>query len=301
MINSQDIHFFTVIAGAQSLAHAARMLNVTPPAVSQRLQQLEERLNVRLLNRVRGGIQLTAEGEMLALKGREVLAGLVDMEETIRQRQAIVSGPLRVIAPHGFGRKYVGTIMSEFRKTHPEVSLSLTLCDAPYIMARTDSWDVLIHIGLAVDSSLIQSKLAPNRRFLCAAPSYLEKMGCPQSIDDLSQHHCGIIQENEEDVAVWHFRKENSELESVRIAPTFVSNDGETVKRWAIDGHGIIERSEWDIVEELEKGDLVRVLPHIHQNDADIVALVSSRTQRVARTQEFLKQLKQSLTPVPWR
>ena len=51
MITTDDLRFFLSLASTRSLAQAARALDVTPPAVTQRLNALEKRLGVRLVNR----------------------------------------------------------------------------------------------------------------------------------------------------------------------------------------------------------------------------------------------------------
>lgn len=116
MLTSQDLSFFSAVARARSLAAAARELDVTPPAVSQRLQGLEARLGVRLVNRAGRRLTLTAEGTLLAEQGSDVLERMEGISASLLQRRNTVSGRLHVAAPFGFGRAHVAPAMAEMRR-----------------------------------------------------------------------------------------------------------------------------------------------------------------------------------------
>lgn len=301
MLNSQDLQFFAVIATSTSLAAAARTLDVSPPAVSQRLQQLEKRLGVRLVDRSSNRLHLTAEGEVLSGRGAEVLHEIEGIAVTLAERQGAVIGPLRVAASFGFGRAYVTAAMATMRRKYPQVDLTLTLFDHPMGSVRTDNWDVLIHVGALVDSSLTLRRLAPNRRILCAAPSYLENQGIPMHPEDLRRHVCGVVREDQAEVCRWSFNEGSKTATTVRVRPSLTSNDGEIIKRWALAGLCIVQRSEWDVADDLRAGRLVELLPGWLLADADVVALLGPRAGRAVRIDRFVAILKEALTPVPWK
>ena len=233
---------------------------------------------------------------MLLERARVILRDMEALNANLLEQREKVLGPLRIIAPLGFGRCHVPKIMASFKAIHPKVSLNLTLSDAPLVAIQKGPWDILINIGTLKDSSFIQRRLACNRRILCAAPSYIEKHGAPKLPRDLPKLACGVTRENQEDVTLWNFHKPNFTKITQRITPIFSSNDGTVVKEWAMSGLGIIERSQWDVAAELRAGSLVQVLGDYLMPDADIVALLSSRTLRVARTQAFLKHLVQEIS-----
>jgi len=273
---------------------------VTAPAVSQRLKLLEEKLGAKLIDRVRGAICLTSEGELLLSRATGILADIDALNATFIDRRTSVLGTLRVIAPFGFGRTYVSTVLEKFKTQHPQVSISLKLSDAPLLDARNETWDVIVNIGKLPDSAMIQQRLASNRRVLCAAPKYLESHDHPNHPKDITRHTCGVIRENEDDVTLWTFLSSNEagaeNKTTHRVVPSFACNDGEVVKNWAKSGMGIIERSEWDVASDLTSGALVEVMANYRLPNADIVALVSQKTLRVARTQSFLDLLKKEIS-----
>lgn len=298
MLTSDDIAFFSVLAGAKSLAEAARTLNVTPPAVTQRLRTLEDRVGVRLVDRSGPRLSLTEEGSLIASHGRVVTDALETLTEALADRRGVVSGHLTIAAPHGFGRLHVAPVIDAFAREHPDVTVALELSDHP--AARLiDSFDVVIHIGAPARMDDIVTTLAPNRRILCASPDYLNSAASISSPRDLAGHRCLAIRENDEDVTLWRFHGPREEI--VRINPVLSSNDGAVIREWALAGQGIVIRSEWNIAHDLTAGRLREVLPEWKIAPADVVALLGSRHGRSARTRAFLALLRQSLAPPPWR
>lgn len=300
MLTSQDLSFFSAIARARSLAAAARELDVTPPAVSQRLQGLEARLGVRLVNRTGRRLTLTAEGTLLAEQGSDVLERMEGISASLLQRRNTVSGRLHVAAPFGFGRAHVAPAMAEMRRRFPQVELTLTLHDDPGSI-RSEQWDVIVQVGPLADSALALRRLAPNRRILCAAPAYLAARGAPETPSDLERHVCGVIREDRADVTLWSFSATDGDTATVRVRPALVSNDGEVIKGWALAGLGIVQRSEWDVADDLRDGRLVEVLGAWRLPDADVVALLGPRQGRAARMEHFVQILKDCLSRTPWR
>lgn len=299
MISLDDLRFFALIATSGSLAEAARALDVTPPAVTQRLQQLEARLGVRLVNRSTRKLSLTAEGALLTERGQLIVSDLDDLAETLSSRADVVAGHLRVAAPFGFGRRFVAPAISAFRHEYPSTSVTLELSNDP-LQYASDTWDVVIHIGQLKDSQHTMIKLAPNERVLCAAPGYLAQKAPLASPDDLRHFDCAVLRENDEDVTLWRLTCAGQPPVAIRVRPAISSNDGEVIRSWGLAGLGIILRSEWDVAEDLKAGALVRVLPDWRPASADIVALFAGRHQ-TARAARFIDILRRSLAPVPWR
>ncbi|MBB3904094.1 DNA-binding transcriptional LysR family regulator [Methylobacterium brachythecii] len=277
---------------------------MSPPAVTQRLRALEERLRVHLVDRSGRQLTLTDEGELLAERGRLVLEDLEDLDDAIATRRGQVRGHLRVIASLGFGRRHVAPVASQFQEDHPELKIDLILSDRLGGIP-TSGWDLAVHVGELdhTASSLVMRHLAPNERWACAAPDYLHRNGTPGEPDALHAHACIALRENDEDVTLWRFGSIHGlSVGSVRIEPRLSSNDGDVVRGWALAGRGIIVRSEWDVAEDVREGRLVRVLQEFALPAAPVVALLGSRRQaRAARTGRFLDALQAALDPTPWR
>jgi len=300
MISSDDLLFFSVIAASASLADAARKLNVSPPAVTQRLRALEERAGVRLMDRTSRGLNLTDEGELVAAEGAAIVDAIEQLTERLGRRSTNVRGKLRIAAPYGFGREYVAPVVRDFVQLHPEATVVLELSDHPALLS-SDSWDVVIHIGALSSMGRLVTTLAPNRRIVCASPTYLAQHPNITGPDDLQAHQCLALRENDEDVTLWRFTHPKRGSTTVRIKPAMSTNDGGIMRGWALAGLGVIMRSEWDLADDLAAGRLVRILPDWQCPDADVVALLNARYGRSRRTTVFLEMMRGRFQPVPWR
>jgi DNA-binding transcriptional LysR family regulator len=301
MVTSQDLEFFDAIARTRSLAAASRRLHVTPSSTSQRLQTLERKLNVKLVERGVRTTSLTPEGEKLALHGRKLLKEIEALHNEIVANKQVIEGDLRILAPLGFGVAFIAPLLAEFQTNYPQLNIDLKLSDVPKWSDAQDP-HVMIYIGQLKDSSLKCITLGENRRLLLAAPSYLENAPPLETPQALKQHQCIALKENDEDVTNWKFTHRNTmEPITVKIDPKLSSNVGLVVKNWAIAGRGIIQRSEWDVTQELRRGELVPLLTDYLQPQADIVALVSDeRSTRPLKLNLFLDFIKSKLIHSPW-
>lgn len=295
-----DLRFFVTIAHSGSLAEAARRLDLTPSAVSQRLQHLEARLGLKLAHRSTRRFSLTEEGEFFLGGAIRVLAELDDLVDTLRERSGEVSGSLSLCGPLGFGRHYLAAAIADFHAQHPGVTVSLTLSD---LVSATDAdrYDVIVHIGKLADSRMVSHPIAPNLRYVCATPQYLARAAPLHHPSDLAHHACIVLRENQEDVSLWRFHKKRNDV-AVRVPAVLSSNDGDVVKQWALRDKGLIMRSEWDVAEEIAAGRLVRVLGDWSLPQADVVAITASRAHVPARVKLFLASLQARFRPhPPWR
>jgi DNA-binding transcriptional LysR family regulator len=289
-IQPADLGFFSALASAGSLSAAARELGITTPAVSKRLALMESRLGVALVVRTTRRMSLTPEGELYLESARRILREIDGMEELLGVTKATPKGLLRVNATLGFGRSYVAPLISRFVRKHPQVQVQLQLSVNPPPLTE-DSFDVCIRFGAPPDSRVIARHIAPNRRLLCASPAYLSKHGTPRVPNDLTKHNCIGIRQGEEAYGVWRLssgRGKSAATEAVKTRGTLTTNDGEIAVNWALDGHGILMRAEWDIERYLRNGRLVHVLPQFHTPDADIYAVYPQRHQLAARVRAFV-------------
>lgn len=295
-----DLRFFVTLTESGSLAEAARRLDVSASAVSQRLQQLEARLGMQLAHRSTRRFALTEEGEIFHAGAVSLLAEMERLVDTLRERSGEVAGTLHVCGPLGFGRRYLAAAIADFQTVHPKLMVSLTLSDV-VSPADANRFDLIVHIGTLVDSSVVAYPIAPNARFLCAAPRYLARRPAPRDPKELVAHDCVVLRENHEDVTLWRLRKKRNEV-AVRVPAILSSNDGDVAMQWALAGKGVIMRSEWDVAESLAAGRLIRLLPDWSLPDANVVALVASRAGLSARVKLFLALLQDRFKPVPpWR
>ena len=284
-----EMAFFSLLARRGSFSATARELDVTTPAISKRLAQMEARLGVLLLNRTTRRISLTAEGEIYLGHARRILAEIDDMEQLVSSALAAPKGLLRVNATLGFGRSHIAPLISGFAKIHPDVQVQLQLSVNPPPVSE-DAFDVCVRFGEPPDARVIARKLAPNRRLLCAAPAYLARHGTPKVPHDLAQHNCIGIRQGDEAYGTWRLSS-GKRTEAVKVRGNLSTSDGEIAVNWALAGHGIVMRAEWDVARYLRSGRLRQVLENYQTPPADIHAVYPQRHQVSARVRVFVDYL----------
>ena len=288
-VASAEMQFFSLLVRSGSLSAAARELQVTTPAVSKRLAQLEQHLGVRLLRRTTRRMALTAEGEAYLADARRILAEIESLEARLRGVAQQPGGLLRVNATLGFGRLHIAPLISSFVREHPGVHVQLQLSASPPPLSQ-DAFDVCIRFGEPPDARVIARRLAPNRRLLCASPGYLARRGTPRSPADLAHHDTIAIRQGDEAYGVWRLRS-GKRSETVKVQGRLSSNDGEIAVQWALAGHGIVMRAEWDVARYLRSGRLREVLPQWQTPPADVYAVYPVQVQGAARVTAFVEHL----------
>jgi len=281
-----DLNLFALVARNRNLAAAARELGVTPPAVSKRLAQLERRLGVRLMNRTTRRLSLTPEGELYLANGSRILDELSELEQLVTRSRGEPAGLLRVNASFGFGRTYIVPAISEFVARFPSMQIQLQLTERPMSL-QEEGYDLGIRFGEVPDVRIYARLLRKNRRIVCASPAYLKQHGKPSVPHDLARHACIVLRENDSAYGTWHFSR-GKRAETVKVDGALSSNDGSAVLRWALDGRGIVVRSEWEVAGHIARGELTPLLAEWSLPNADIHAIYLERNRLSAKLRAFV-------------
>lgn len=292
-----DLAFFVRLARRGSLTMTARDLGISASAVSRRLAKLEDRLGVRLLNRTTRRVSLTSEGEAYLGSATRILGEIEAIEQALAQAREAPTGLLRINATLGFGRTYVAPAVLSFKRRFPEVEVQLVLTDAPLNLVE-EGFDLGIRFGDPPVSRMITRRILRNRRYLCAAPSYLERHGAPKALADLQRHTCIVLRQDHDPNDVWRFDEMGGEVPSVKVGGDLSTNDGEIALGWVLDGCGFMLRSEWDIARHVREGRLRVVLPSYVQT-AHISATYPERHNLSAKVRMFVEHLSERIREVP--
>jgi LysR family transcriptional regulator, transcriptional activator for dmlA len=295
-----ELGFFSTLSAAGSLSAAAREMGLTTAAISKRLTHMEARLGVALVVRTTRRMNLTPEGELYLMHARRILSEIDEMEQLLGNARGQPTGLLRVNATLGFGRGYVAPVVSRFARANPQVEVQLQLSVNPPPLSE-DAYDVCIRFGEPPDARVIARRLAGNRRLLCASPAYLQQHGTPRSPSDLTRHQCIGIRQGDEGFGVWKLtsrRGAQQRTESIKTRGHLSTNDGEIAVKWALEGHGVLMRAEWDVRRYLRSGRLVEVLPEYRTPDADIYAIHAQRHQLSPRVRAFVRFVEEAFAKV---
>ncbi len=291
-----DYRLFARILDLGGLSAAGRELGLSPAAASKRLAALEQRLGARLIHRSTRRLAPTEAGRVFHDDVRAILAATEAAEARVAGRAESPSGPLRISAPTSFGRLHVAPHLSGFLERHPAVQIEMLLDDG-FIDLIADRIDVAIRIAPEPRSaSLAAQLLAPNRRVLCAAPTYLDRHGAPASLGDLAGHRL-LAASNQ---TPW--RLESTKARRVLDVDSHVrTNSSEVVRELALAGAGIALRSTWDVGGELASGALCRILSDWQgATDVGIYALHARAAPLPAAVRAYVAHLGVLYAPPPW-
>lgn len=275
---------FVRVAEAGSLSQAAVRLGLSLPVVSRRLAQLEARLGVALVRRNSRHLSLTEEGEIFYRQAGQALADMERAETVIRTRAFGPAGTLKVATTLAFGRRRLGELLQRFARAHADVTVHLD--SVPALANPVESGhDLVISFAAPPLSSLICRRLGSNPRVLCAAPSYLERRGRPQAVDDLARHEHVVVLDEAGAVL------REGLPEGLALPAGLATNDADVARAWALDGAGVALHSLWEVAEDLESGALEAVLPDLELPALPVVALFEPRQGRTPRLRRCLQFL----------
>lgn len=287
MASLLEMQTFVEIVDRGSLSAAGRALATVPSTVSARLTSLEDRLGVQLLTRTTRQLRLTDDGERYLADCRRILEEVERSECAVRHRRGMLQGTLRITAPSDFGRTRLRPVLDAFLDAHPRLELHLQLSDEVVDLVENEL-DLAIRVGRLTESSLVTRRLTTGHRVVCATPEYWARRGRPTKPAQLASHDCLLWTSDGRNDATWTF-----EGESVRVRGRLSSNDGELVRRWALAGAGVAQKSYWDVRDDLEAGRLESVLQP-YARAADLHAVFPRNKHLPHRTRGLLNHLVES-------
>ena len=289
-----DMTLFISIVKNQGLAAAGRELGLSPATVTARLQALEDRYGVKLLNRSTRHLSLTESGIMYHQASLDIIDSVKETENLLQTGSQEVRGTIKIAAPRDIGKQYISPIISAFCELYPDVVPYLYLDDKLTNLAESGI-DIVIRYGELADSNLISRKLASSRRVLCATPQYLANKGTPITPQDLADHHCLAMIRSNEELKTWHFN-DDTQHNVITVLPKRFSDDGEVIRQWALDSAGIALKSILDIEQDIKQQRLVTVLDGYMKNfntstssvSADLNVIYQSRQYQPKRLRLFI-------------
>ena len=287
----RQISTFVEVVARGSLSAAARAEGIAPAMIGRRLDALEQRLGVKLLQRTTRKLVLTNEGAAFLDDCQRILAELQDAEAAVAERGLRASGHLLVSAPAGFGRRHVAPLLPSFLAEHREVTVALSLNDRVVDLIG-EGVDVAIRIASLADSNLVSVKLADNQRVLVGSPAYLKRHGTPSTLADLAKHHC-LAFGSDGSQRGWTFREQGKTV-TLKVGGNMECNDGEVLRDWALAGKGLAWRSMWEVGAAVEAGELVTVLDQFAAPGNDIYAVFAQRRHLPLRIRAFVDFLRHS-------
>ena len=288
-----DLRVFCSVARRSSFVGAATELGISPAYVTKRIASLEAALGVKLFHRTTRRVQITGEGEVAYAWALKVLEVADTMAQEVANTKASPSGSLRISSSLRMGRNHLSHVLSLLAKQYPALDVWLELVDRR-VDLLAEGFDIDVRAGEVQEPHLVSHLVVKCCRLLCASPAYLHRRGPPKTLADLTQHDCLLFRGRDQTFGVWHMEGPHGP-ESVRVTGPVGSNHSDVVRNWALDGHGIILLSSWDVAPRLKDGSLQRILPDYRQ-PADVWAVTPARLSSSAKLKVCVEFLVRHLT-----
>ncbi len=287
-----DIAVFLALAKQLSITNVANQLGLTPAAVSASLKRLESEMGVILFIRSTRKMRLSEAGNTFLPFAENALDSLQAGMQASQNTPASFKGTIKVSVPSDLGRNIIVPHLDTFLSEYSNVNMQLYISDENTDLYSSDV-DFAIRYGVPTSSNLIARPLVKNNyRIVCAAPNYIEKHSFPYEPTELASHACATFMRSNSKSNEWHFYNGNTHIKQ-RVHCQQVINDGEMVRRWALNGHGIVCKSALDVEEDIQKNRLVRVCPDWRSDDLPLYLLYADRRQMTPVAKSFYESLKE--------
>lgn len=258
-----QLEAFIAVANEGSFSLAAKKLDMTPSAVSQKISSLEERLGLDLIKRSSKGVTLTEAGEQVYESAKRIFNEIYEAESCVAQKKQAPEGSLKVLAPICH---YTSQYFSEFLKQYPDIHLVLDVSERIPDFANED---LDLVFGFPDDAiqyfsqDTVTKVVGKSRYIYCASPGYLKENGTPSTPQDLLKHRY-IAHTQRPNNRVLSFG-DNTKIE-IPKANTVELSHSLVMQSWAKDGHGVAKLHYYMIEKDLKDGTLVEVLPSTTPN-----------------------------------
>ena len=293
MVNLNDIQVFVCVAENKGFSAASKSLEISPAVASAAIKRLEQALHVQLFVRTTRSLSMTQAGLLYLEHAKTALNAIQLGESAIALNQGEMSGRLSISLPSDLGRGFLRRAINAFHDLYPKLEIKMMPTDRLSDLYKLPV-DVAIRYGIPSDSSLYATPLVSNNhRVVCASPDYFEQHGKPSKPDDLSQHHCLCFLLNDVVHNKWQFGHAH-DRQTVAVSANKVSDDGDMVRQWAVDGKGIAYKSRLDVLDDIRAGKLELVLEDYATEPAPLNLLTAQKMSAMPATQALYTYLVQA-------
>jgi DNA-binding transcriptional LysR family regulator len=291
-----SMRLYVAVVDGGSFAAAADKLGMSRAMASKQIQQLEQHLGTRLLNRTTRRLSLTETGREFHQRSTQILDDVAEAEQRAGKMTNQPQGVLRMTIPLSYGQHRLAAIIGGYTQAYPQVQLDISVSDRKVDLVE-DGLDLAIRIGAMPQSDLIARKVGGVRSIVCAAPAYLARHGVPQTPADLSRHACLGYTLSDSGA---HWRLEGPDGPDnpviVPIDGPIRADNGDLIRLAAIKGAGIVFQPQFIVDDDIAAGTLVRVLANWQSAELGIYVLYPSRKHLSAKVRTFVDFLVAELT-----
>lgn len=295
-IDPNDLIIFARVVDLGSFSRVSEKFGIPKATISRRMTALESQLGERLLLRTTRRQSLTEFGELLLEHARQVIGEMDAVQILSEQRAATPSGRLRVSMPSDFANILLPEMLSAFVALHPRIRLELDLSPRR-VDLMGEGFDLALRMGALQDDNLLAAKLLSDfTSGMYAAPSYVAQFGRPEHPHDLTTHKGVQLLGRNGEPTPWVISNEKDQWTG-SPASHIVANSPEFLVRMACAGAGIVAVPDYFAAFDVQRGQLVRILPGWCLPPQQAWAVFPGRKLMPAKTRVFIDMLYATLNP----
>lgn len=289
---------FVQVAEMGSFIKAAHALALPRATVSAAIQQLEEKIGTRLLNRTTRQVHLTADGVQLLGRVRPLLADAEDVEHLFQSSQRQVAGQFRVDVPSRIARRLIAPALPGLLRRYPRLQLMLGSTDRAIDLVQEGA-DCVVRVGTLHNSSLVVRPLGHIALINCGSPTYLREYGIPEKPEDLLKGHwaVGYASPSSGRELPWEHLDASGQAREVALPSRVIVNNAETYIAGCRAGTGLIQIPRFDVQHLLDRGELVEIMPAHRAAPMPVSLLYPHRRQRSRRLVAFVEWFSGLMEP----
>jgi DNA-binding transcriptional LysR family regulator len=182
-----DVRTFLAVAECGSLNAAARLLGMTQPTISRRMEDFEYRLRAKLFDRSSRGVVLTEAGLMV----RDLAQSMARLGGSILRDVAghdhSDSGRVRMSAPDGIAGFLLAPLVPKFQMANPQVHLSID-CGLGIGSVLGSEPDLTLEVSENFVPDLVSTPIATMHYCVFASREYLDLYGTPKTLTEVAEH-----------------------------------------------------------------------------------------------------------------
>ncbi len=285
----KSLIIFLRSAQHQSFSEAARQLSMSPSAVSRAVARLEDDLGIRLLQRTTRSLTLTEDGAIFYRRCQQILDDLEAIELEVKQSQLQPKGTLRLNFSIALGKMYIAARLATLANLYPDSIFNVSFSDRMSDPIE-EGIDATVRVGLGSDSRLAMKILGTAYPITCAAPSYLDRAGIPDTPAAIAEYRCVnfVMPQSGREIS-WKFEQDKKAL--VLPIKSYLQFDyAEALLEAAISGAGIIQAPKYIVAEAIKRGQLKPILENYASQEGTAIAIVyPQRKYLSAKVRVFLE------------
>ncbi len=283
-----NLESFVRSAETGSFSAAARRLALTPAAVSRNVALLERNLGVRLFQRSTRKLTLTEAGERFLVEIGGNLDALQAAIASVSTDRGEPAGVLKVSMAPTFGITYVMPLLPAFLARYPMVRPDWHF-ENRQVDLIAEGYDAALGGGFDLAPGVVSRALAPAHLVAVASPAYMAGRVSPSDPGGLAELD-GIVMRSSRTGRVLHrtMRDTVGDEMPARLSETIMVNDPAAMREAATLGLGVALLSVSDVLSSIERGELVRLLPHWYADAGAISLYYATRALLPAKTRMFV-------------